>query len=268
MPKLSATTGHAVIELPVSNVNRTTRGNARRFVFDDRRFLLNMLQKNMTRKALVAVLIAVFAFACASTNNGSTNTDPNKKTKRGAAIGAAVGAIAGAVIGNQSGNNRTGAVVGAAAGAAVGAVVGRRMDKQEQELRQIEGVEVTRPSEGEIEVQLTNDILFDYNSSALRSASRTTLNDLATNFRQYPDNRINVEGHTDSTGTDSYNQKLSEQRAASVADYLIDRGVAASSLTVYGYGEMRPKSSNDTPEGRQLNRRVEIHIQAPPQASN
>src|SRR6185295_16725307 len=100
---------------------------------------------------------------------------PNRKTKRGATIGAVAGAIAGAVIGNQSGNNRTGAVVGAAAGAAVGGAIGRRMDKQEQELRQIEGVEVTRPSEGEINVQLTNDILFDTDSSALRSASRSTL---------------------------------------------------------------------------------------------
>ncbi|HKR67192.1 MAG TPA: OmpA family protein [Thermoanaerobaculia bacterium] len=191
------------------------------------------------------MLIAVFAFACASTSSTSTSdgTDTNKKTKRGAAIGAA-------------------------AGAAVGAAVGHRMDKQEQELRQIEGVEVSRPSEGEIDVRLTNDILFDYNSSALRPASRTTLDELATNFRQYPDNRIIVEGHTDSTGKEEYNQKLSEQRAANVADYLIDRGVAASSITVYGYGEMRPKSSNDTPEGRQLNRRVEIHIQAPQQASN
>jgi outer membrane protein OmpA-like peptidoglycan-associated protein len=245
-------------------VNRTTLGNERRFVFDVKQEAV----LNMVRKGFVAILITVFAFACASTGNTSSGTDTNKKTKRGAAIGAAVGAIAGAVIGNQSGNNRTGAVAGAAAGAAVGAAIGHRMDKQEQELRQIEGVEVTRPSEGEINVQLTNDILFDYNSSALRSASRTTLNELATNFEQYPDNRIVVEGHTDSSGTDVYNQKLSEQRASSVADYLIDRGVAARSITVYGYGESRPKSSNDTPEGRQLNRRVEIHIQAPQQASN
>lgn len=219
--------------------------------------------KSMIRKGFVLVLIAAFAFACATTDD-----DPNRKTKRGAAIGAAAGAIAGAVIGNQSGNNRTGAVIGAATGAAIGAAVGRRMDKQEQELRQIEGVEVSRPSEGEISVRLTNDILFDYNSAALRSASRDTLNELAQNFRQYPDNRIIVEGHTDSTGSDAYNQRLSEQRASNVADYLIDQGVAASAITVYGYGEMRPKASNDTPEGRQQNRRVEIHIQAPQQASN
>jgi len=213
---------------------------------------------NTVRKGFVLILIAVFTFACATTDD-----DPNKKTKRGAAIGAVAGAIAGAVIGNQTGNNRTGAVVGAAAGAAVGAAVGRRMDKQEQELRQIEGVEVTRPSEGQIDVRLTNDILFDLDSAALRGTSRSTLDELGDNFRQYPDNRLIVEGHTDSTGTDAYNQRLSEQRASSVADYLIDRGVSASKITVYGFGEARPKASNDTAEGRQLNRRVEIHIQAP-----
>ncbi|HEX6088504.1 MAG TPA: OmpA family protein [Thermoanaerobaculia bacterium] len=211
----------------------------------------------MLRKVSVAVLIAIFAFACASGTD-----DPNRKTKRGAAIGAVAGAVAGAVIGNQSGNNRTGAVAGGAVGAAVGAAIGRRMDKQEQELRQIEGVEVTRPSEGEINVRLSNNILFDTDSATLRTASRTTLNDLARNFAQYPDNVIAVEGHTDSTGSEQYNQRLSERRASSVADYLIDNGVPASAITVYGYGELRPTSTNDTVEGKQLNRRVEIHIRA------
>jgi outer membrane protein OmpA-like peptidoglycan-associated protein len=215
----------------------------------------------MIRKGSVLILIALFAFACATTDGG-TGTDANRKTKRGAAIGAVAGAVAGAVIGNQSGNNRTGAVVGAAAGAAVGAAVGRRMDKQEQELRQIEGVEVTRPSEGEINVRLTGDVLFDTNSAALRAESRTLLTELAQNFAQYPTNEIIVEGHTDATGTEQYNQRLSEQRASSVADYLIDRGLAARNVVVYGFGEMRPKSTNDTAEGRQLNRRVEIHIRA------
>jgi outer membrane protein OmpA-like peptidoglycan-associated protein len=213
----------------------------------------------MIRKTSVLLLVALFTFACATTGTD----DPNRKTKRGAAIGAVAGAIAGAVIGNQSGSNRTGAVVGAAAGAAVGAAVGRRMDKQEQELRQIEGVEVTRPSEGEINVRLTSDVLFDFNSSALRPDSRETLRDLADNFEKYPDNVILVEGHTDSVGTEQYNQRLSEQRAANVGDYLIESGVRASSVTVFGYGELRPKSSNETAEGRQLNRRVEIHIRAP-----
>ncbi|MGZ8709578.1 MAG: OmpA family protein [Thermoanaerobaculia bacterium] len=218
----------------------------------------------MLKRSFIFILIAVFGFACATTND--SGTDPNRKTKRGAIIGAVVGGVAGAVVGNQSGSNRTGAVVGAAAGAAVGAAVGRRMDKQEQELRQIEGVEVSRPSEGEIEVRLTSDILFDHDSAGLRPASRTTLTELATNFAQYPDNQIIVEGHTDSTGSDAYNQRLSEQRAANVADYLIDRGVAARNVVVYGYGETDPKTTNDTADGRQLNRRVEIHIRAPQQA--
>lgn len=212
----------------------------------------------MWRKALILILIPIFLVACATTTD-----DPNRKTKRGAAIGAAAGAIAGAVIGNQSGSNRTGAVVGAAAGAAVGAAIGRKMDKQEQELRAIEGVEVTRPSEGEISVRLTNDILFDVDSATLRGASRSTLQELANNFEQYPDNLLIVEGHTDSTGSDSHNQRLSERRAASVADYLIEQGVRASKITVFGFGEARPKSSNDSPDGRQMNRRVEIHIRAP-----
>ncbi|HJQ36070.1 MAG TPA: OmpA family protein [Thermoanaerobaculia bacterium] len=223
----------------------------------------------MIRKGFVFALLTVFAMACATTDSSSSSPNDNKKTKRGATIGAVAGAIAGAVIGNQSGNNRTGAVVGAAAGAAIGGAIGRRMDKQAEELKQIEGVEVEHvEGTGEIDVRLTSDILFDLNSAALRGESRTTLNGLANNFAQYPDNRIVVEGHTDSSGTDAYNQRLSEQRASSVADYLIDRGVPNNNVIVYGYGEMRPKASNDTPEGRQLNRRVEIHIQAPQTASN
>src|SRR6476619_8424190 len=209
----------------------------------------------MIRKALILVVAVLFAAGCSS-------SDPNKRAKEGAGIGAAAGAVAGAVIGNQSGNNRTGAVAGAAAGAAIGAAIGHRMDKQQQELQQIPGVEVTRPSEGEIAVNLTNDILFDFNSSSLRGESQQTLRDLASNFRNYPDEQVTVEGHTDSVGTPSYNQTLSEQRASAVSGYLIDQGVPSSRITSIGYGETRPKASNDTPEGRQLNRRVEIHIRA------
>jgi len=242
----------------VQDVKRKTLGNERLFFGEG---------VIMVRKSLILVLIAAFAVACATTD-GSTAPNENKKTKRGAVIGAVAGAIAGAVIGNQSGNNRTGAVIGAAAGAAVGGAIGRRMDKQAEELKQIEGIEVEHaPDSGEINVRLTSDILFDLNSAALRSASRETLNELGANFRQYPDNKIIVEGHTDSSGTDAYNQQLSERRASTVADYLIDRGVPSSNVVVYGYGEMRPKASNDTAEGRQLNRRVEIRIQAPQQAS-
>ena len=210
----------------------------------------------MIRKASILLLaIVVLAIGCAT-------NDPNQKAKQGAGAGAAAGAIIGAIVGNQGGNNRTGAVVGAAAGAAIGAAIGHRMDKQQQELQQIPGVEVSRPSEGEIAVNLTNDILFDFNSAALRGESQRTLSDLAANFRNYPDEQVTVEGHTDSVGTPSYNQTLSEQRASVVSNYLTDQGVPSSRITSIGYGETRPKASNDTPEGRQLNRRVEIHIRA------
>jgi outer membrane protein OmpA-like peptidoglycan-associated protein len=210
------------------------------------------------RRVLVLVLVCTFTAACVSTDG----PNDNRKTTRGATIGAVAGAIVGAVVGNQSGDPRTGAIIGAAAGAAIGGTVGRRMDRQEEELRQIEGVEVTRSSEGEISLRLTSDVLFDYNSAALRPESRSTLNELADNFSRYPDTVIIIEGHTDSIGSESYNQRLSEDRAGNVADYLIDNGVPARSITLYGYGELRPRATNETAEGRQLNRRVEIHIRA------
>jgi outer membrane protein OmpA-like peptidoglycan-associated protein len=214
----------------------------------------------MIRKASIVLLAAVFAASCASTSTDPN--DPNGKAKRGAGVGAVAGAVVGAIIGNQSGSNRTGAVIGAAAGAAIGAAIGHKMDKQQEELQQIPGVEVTRPAENEIAVRLTNDILFDFNSFALRPESRDTLRELANNFRQYPDEEISVEGHTDNVGGDDYNQRLSEQRAGSVRDYLVDQGVPDGRVTATGFGKTEPKASNDTPEGRQLNRRVEIHIRS------
>jgi outer membrane protein OmpA-like peptidoglycan-associated protein len=195
----------------------------------------------MIRRASVLLVIALFVFACKTTSD-----DPNARAKRGAGAGAAAGAVVGAVVGNQSGNPR----------------IGHRMDKQQRELQQIPGVEVTRPAENEIAVRMTNDILFDFNRAALRPESQSTLRSLANNFRQYPDEIITVEGHTDNIGSPDYNQGLSERRAHSVRSYLIDEGVPSSHIEARGYGESRPKATNSTPEGRQLNRRVEIHIRA------
>ena len=217
----------------------------------------------MIRKVSVLLLATLFAAACASTDPN----DPNAKAKRGAGIGAAAGAVVGAIIGNQAGGQgRTGAAVGAVIGAAIGGAEGHRMDQQQKELQQIPGVEVTRPSENEISINLTNDILFDYNSYALRQESKATLQNLADNFRKYPDEQIAVEGHTDAVGSHDYNQRLSEQRADGVRNYLVDQGVNGQRVTSIGFGETRPKASNDTPEGRQLNRRVEIHVTMPPPA--
>jgi outer membrane protein OmpA-like peptidoglycan-associated protein len=212
----------------------------------------------MLRKASIVFLATILTIACATSNPD----DENQKAKRGAGIGAAAGAVAGAIIGNQSGNPRTGAVVGAAIGAAAGGAIGHRMDQQQKELQQIPGVEVTRPAENEIAVRLTNDILFDFNSAGLRPESQQTLRDLAGNFQRYPDETVTVEGHTDNVGSPEYNQGLSERRAYSVRDYLVNQGVTPSRVTAIGLGETQPKTTNDTPEGRQLNRRVEIHIRA------
>src|SRR3954447_19926957 len=139
---------------------------------------MSNLEVFMIRKASILLLATILAVACAT-------GDPNAKAKRGAGIGAAAGAVVGAIIGNQTGNNRTGAVVGAAIGAAVGGSVGHDMDKQQAELQQIPGVEVSRPAENQIDVRLTSDILFDVDSFSLRPDSRATLRGLADNFRRY-----------------------------------------------------------------------------------
>ncbi len=209
----------------------------------------------MTRKSSVLLLAALFAWSGATSDD-----DPDKHAKRGAQAGAVAGAIIGAILGNQTGNPRTGAIIGAAAGAALGASAGHDMDKQEQELRQIPGVEVTRVAPGELDVRFTNEILFDADSVALRDQSRKVLDDLAGNFSRYPNELITIEGHTDAVGSAEEKQFLSQRRANTVREYLIGAGIRPAQITAEGFGDTRPKASNDTPEGRQLNRRVEIRI--------
>lgn len=213
----------------------------------------------MMRKVSILLLATIFTVACATTDSTDPN-DPNAKAKRGAGVGAAAGAVVGAIIGNQMGGSRTGAVVGAVVGGAIGASIGHKMDKQQQELQQIPNVEVSRPSQNEITVNLTNEVLFDFNSAALRAESRQTLSEVAANLRNYPDETITVEGYTDAVGRPDANQVLSERRAYSVRNFLVEQGIPATKIFAVGYGDQYPKASNDTPEGRQMNRRVEIHI--------
>lgn len=191
-----------------------------------------------------------------------SSTDPNKKTKQGAMIGAGAGAVVGAVVGHQSGNKETGALIGAAVGAGVGTAIGYKMDKQQKELERVEGIEVERTAEDEIAVTIKNDILYDVDSSSLRWGSRATLDEMARVFTDYPDTLIALAGHADSTGTMAYNQRLSEDRAQAVGSYLAMQGVEHSRISAIGYGEAYPRATNDTAEGRQLNRRVEIRIRA------
>ena len=212
-------------------------------------------------KKHIAALLTVLLVA---TTGFAQTVDDHAKAKKGAVIGGVTGAIVGAVIGNNKGHHsaKRGAVAGALAGTAAGAIVGAMMDKQERELRQIPGVDVARTAPDELKVTVGNDVLFDINSTALRSNSRTSLREMADVFEKYPNTTISVQGHTDSTGTAAYNERLSERRASSVASYLRSLGVNGSRMETVGYGESQPKATNSTASGRQLNRRVEIHIRA------
>ena len=209
-------------------------------------------------------LIATILTALLATAGMAQTVDDHAKTKKGAVLGGVAGAIAGAVIGNNRGHHssKRGAVVGGVAGAAAGAIVGAMMDKQERELRQINGVSVTRTADNELNVTVRNEVLFDFNSAGLRSASRESLREMANVFDKYPNTTIEVAGHTDSIGTAAYNQRLSERRADSVVNYLQQLGVRGSRLDAVGYGESQPRATNSTANGRQLNRRVEIHVRA------
>ncbi len=190
--------------------------------------------------------------------------DEHAKAKKGAVIGGIAGAVAGAVIGNNRGHHssKRGAVVGGIAGTAAGAIVGAMMDKQERELRQIQGVDVARTAPDELKVTVKNEVLFDFNSADLRSASRESLREMANVFQSYPDTTLYVEGHTDSIGSAAYNKRLSLRRADSVANYLEGLGVRGSRINSFGYGKSQTRATNSTAEGRQLNRRVEIHVRA------
>lgn len=186
---------------------------------------------------------------CASTN-----------TTKGGVIGAGAGGAVGAVIGNASGNTAVGAIIGASVGGAAGAVIGRQMDKQAEELQEDLGdATVERVGEG-IKITFDSGLLFDFDSDGLRNATEEDLSEMAETLKKYSDTNILIEGHTDATGADDYNQELSEERAASVADYLQQLGVDRSRVTTQGYGENQPLTENDTEAGRQQNRRVEVAI--------
>ncbi|MGZ4778681.1 MAG: OmpA family protein [Thermoanaerobaculia bacterium] len=218
------------------------------------------------KKTLATMLttLLVAGSAMAIEPQATTTVDPHAKTKGGAIIGGTLGAAVGAVIGNNRGHHSAtrGAVVGAVAGTAAGAIVGAMMDKQERALRQIPGVDVQRTADNELNVTVKNEVLFDFNSAALRSASRASLQEMADVFQKYPNTTIRVAGYTDSIGSASYNQRLSKRRANSVGTYLENLGVQSSRIDEVGYGESQPRSSNSTASGRQMNRRVEIHVLA------
>jgi outer membrane protein OmpA-like peptidoglycan-associated protein len=200
--------------------------------------------------ALVATVVLSSVTGCAM----------NAKTK-GALIGAGAGAVAGGVIGNQTGSTTRGAIIGAAVGGAAGAIIGHQMDQQAKELEQnIPGAKVQRMGEG-IAVLFDSGLLFDVDSDVIKGDARTNLDALAASLAKYRDSDLMIVGHTDATGTDSYNMGLSRRRATSARDYLRSHGVVRG-IKALGRGETEPIASNDTDDGRQQNRRVEVAIYA------
>lgn len=212
----------------------------------------NKITSLLTAPLMLLTIIALqFLFSCKASN-----------TTKAGAIGAGAGAAIGGVIGHQSGNTVVGAIIGAAVGGATGAVIGRQMDKQAEELQSdLEGATVERVGEG-ILITFNSGLEFNLNSYELEAATKTNLDDLAKTLKKYDDTDILIEGHTDSSGEDAYNMKLSDRRADAVKDYLKMKGVKSGRIETEGYGEAQPLESNDSEAGRAKNRRVEVAIYA------
>lgn len=202
--------------------------------------------------ALALILsLVVLSFGCGMT-----------KAQKGAVIGAGSGAAVGGAIGKKAGSTAGGAVAGAAVGGIAGGLIGKYMDNQAKDIQeQVEDAKVERTEEG-IQIVFDSAILFDVNKADLKPETKDSLTKFSDILKKYPDTNLVIEGHTDSSGSDEYNMNLSKQRAQSVANFLSGLGVSSSRFTIVGYGESKPVASNDTTEGKQLNRRVEISISA------
>ncbi len=184
----------------------------------------------------------------------------------GSGVGATVGAAAGAIAGKDAKSTAIGAAIGTAVGAGVGALIGKKMDKKAEELAAIEAakVETVEDANGLEAIKVTFDsgILFALNKADLNATSKQSLKDFADKMADLPDTDITIYGHTDNTGSDAVNERLSLQRAQSVEKYLNNCGISNSRMTAEGKSYYMPVASNETAEGRAQNRRVEIYITA------
>ncbi len=207
------------------------------------------------KTVLTGLLATTLLVACAT----DPNTGQRRITKTG--IGAGVGAAAGAGVGVLfGGNDKRNAAIGAAVGGLAGAGVGRYMDRQQRRLEEQTagtGIEVIRSGD-QIQLALPSDVSFASGEASIQPAFYAPLNDVANTLVEFPSTAVDIIGHADSQGAEDFNQRLSEQRATSVQSYLLNQGVRPVRLAAVGYGESQPIASNETAEGRALNRRVEI----------
>ena len=205
----------------------------------------------MLRQTIAITAAAGLLSACAA--DGTVN----QNVAGGAAIGAIIGAVTGAVIGD-----RKGAIIGAGVGAVAGGAAGAYLDQQQKELeRNLEGTGATVTNTGEeLLVNLPSEITFDVDRAVIKPEFREPLARMAETLVQYESSAVDVIGHTDNTGSEAYNEELSQRRADSVAGFFVQRGVIRERILAYGEGESRPVATNETKEGRARNRRVEIKI--------
>jgi len=209
---------------------------------------------------LTLALVASIGFSSCEAVKNTNNT------QRGAAIGVASGAVIGGILGNnlgKGGNTALGAIIGGAVGGAAGGLIGNKMDKQAQKIDQaLPGAEVVREGEGIKIVLGENSVNFDLGKSTLTSTAKTNLDKLVPVFNEYPDTDLLIVGHTDSSGSADLNQRLSEQRAASVKAYLSGKGISGARIVTKGMGPSEPIADNATKDGMAKNRRVEFAITA------
>lgn len=201
-------------------------------------------------RRIVVFAVLLSAAACASWG----------KRETGGAIGAAAGATVGGIIGNNVGSTARGALIGAVVGGAAGAIIGHQMDQQARELMsEIPGATVTRVAEG-ITVTFASGLMYDFDSDAIRSDAAANLRNLAASLRKYPNTQLLIVGHTDASGSNSYNEALSQRRADAALRFLGGLDIGAGRIASSGRGESEPVASNDTEGGRQTNRRIEVAI--------
>lgn len=206
-----------------------------------------------------SILIAFASGGCANM------TETQKGTAKGAAIGAGAGAVVGAIAGKGKGA-AIGAVVGGAAGAVAGNVWTKRQEEQKRQMEEATagtGVAVTQTEDNRLKLDIPSDISFDVGRADIKPNFRAVLDTFANSLAKTPNSIVTIIGHTDSTGSDAINDPLSLNRAASVRDYLTNRGVASSRISIDGRGSREPLVANDTAANRAKNRRVEIFVAEP-----
>ena len=220
---------------------------------------------NRTASTLVCIVVALGVSACATGPDGQRR--PLTDAERGAIIGAATGAVIGGVAAKKK-NRKKGVLIGAVGGGIAGTAVGAYMDKQKQDLEKVlapergaGSIQVEKLGGDILRVTMTEQTSFEIDSAQIKPGFHSTMDKISNVVNRYGKTHLTIVGHTDSTGSTQYNQGLSERRAQAVQTYFTQQGVIPERLAAEGKGEAVPRASNNTPDGRRLNRRVEVYIE-------